>query len=148
MSTLRKILTPTKSDRMLMALLSAELLDAINTPLRTRGATLRLSYLVNGPALRINESDDTRSLWMELNTRTRKCIAWQPFWPPAGRIASDIVDRLAKLDAQLILVSDKPVSGPRIAKLQIHVADSRNICLTLAEARRGSVVSDLHNFEV
>lgn len=148
MSTLRKIVTPIKADKMLMAVLSDTLLECINLPLRVRKAHLRVEYTTHMPTLFMCVPDDAPAPFMWLDTRKRVCYTKTPTFGPAGLIVDDIARRLKQIGASLTMNVDNPRNGARVCKLQAYSKDSRIICLTLADTRRGFTSDNLSNFEV
>lgn len=151
MSKLREIVSPIKADRMLMAVLSDQLLEAISEPLLRRKAYLRVDYSTHVPALYICVPGDEPVLWMTLDTRRRVCYSREPnefVHPTSCSLARSISHNLATLGASLTMNSERAKDQRRVCKLQVYVKESRIICITLCDTARGNVSDNLNHLEL
>lgn len=139
---------PVKADRLLMALVTDDVMDAINIPLRTRRGAFAIDYAGHIPMLYVYAKGFEPQIWMACNTRLRQTNVHRMADPGLELMVVDIVSRLAKLNAKLCFSPCRDKQNRRMVKLQVISGDSRNIAITLATVLRGQQREHIGPFNV
>lgn len=139
---------PMKADRLLMALVTDDVMDAINIPLRARRGTFAIDYSDHIPLLYVYAKGIPPQVWMACNTRARQTNVHKMISPDLGLMVNDMVERLARLNAKLCFSPCRDKQNRRMVKLQVISADSRNIAITLATVLRGHKRAHIGPFNV
>lgn len=133
-------LSPVNADKVVMALSTGDMLDAVNIPLRARRGRLRLDYAtLPYPVLMIScPGIDPEPL---CRLHTRGTVPWTETLIPRNealrRMVADIAERTAKIGAALVLAHAKDRQGRKYVRLQLTHADSRYVALTLHGTWKG-----------
>lgn len=127
-----------KRERLLVAVMAVDIVNVLNTVFRARGLKFILDWTGKAPALYVERPGVEPELFMMADYRTKKYTTLVPRHPELQSALVDLVDRLSKLDAKLVLVTQKDKNQKRWAKLQVHVAGSRGYALNILEVPRGT----------
>lgn len=129
-------------EKLIVALVADDAVNVLNTVFKTRGLTFHLDYTGNTPKLLVSRPGVEPEVFITADARTKK--SW--FHPIINHelhsALVDLLDRLHKIEARLLLVIQKDKQQRKWAKLQLHVAGSRNIALTILDINRGQKISD------
>lgn len=125
-------------ERLLVAVMAIDVVNVLNTVFRTRGLSFTLDWMGKNPVLLVSRPRVDPELFMQACFRTKKYLTLVPRHPDLQSAVVDLVDRLSKLDAKLVLVTQKDRNQKRWAKLQVHVAGSRGYALNVLEVPRGT----------
>ena len=142
-SGLRQSMGAEQADRLLMAIQTDDIIEALNIPLRARRGTFGLDYTGHTPKLYAVCVGCEPEHIASVDTR-RRCAVWaRPKQEPLALMVEDIRRRLAKLSAGLHLIVQRDAQQRRVAKLQVTSSDSRHIAIWLAHVprhqRKGSI---------
>ena len=136
MNALRKSMGPMRADRLVMAIKTDDLIEAINIPLRARRGTFGVDYSGHTPELYAITAGGPMERIAFVDTR-RRCAVWERIeHEPLRLMVEDIHRRLGKLGAELVFIVQQDKQGRYTAKLQIKANDSRHIVLWLAKVPR------------
>lgn len=127
-----------QKDKLIVALTTEDAVAAINLALRVRRATLTLDYPKDqNPRVMLEMPGVEPESIFQYDYRKRCCYVVPPTNRELFFLMLDIQERLEKIGCQLRLGGEKTRSGARRAILQVLVVGSRQIGLTLMDARRG-----------
>lgn len=135
-------LVGTQREKLIVALVAEDALVALNTVFKTRGLTFTLDYTGPNPWLYISRPGVEPELLMAADPRTKHCSIFVPHHPELRSAYVDLIERLASIEARLILVTQKDKQQRKWAKLQLHVVGSRTTALTILDINRGQKISD------
>lgn len=127
-----------KRERLLVAVMAVDIVNALNTVFRARGLKFKLDWTGKAPALYVERPGVEPELFMMADYRTKKYTTLVPRHPELQSALTDLVDRLAKMDAKFVLVTQKDRNQKRWAKLQVHVDGSKGYALNILEVPRGT----------
>lgn len=134
-----------QKDKLIIALLQQDIVDSLNIAMRARGLHLTIDYESDElPKLYVERPDTGREQWMLLNPRTKVCLRYPVIHPDLHASVNDLIERMAKLDGQIVLVADTTKTGKRCAKLQVRIEGAKKFCLTILTCVRGRTVRDNH----
>lgn len=137
-----------RADRLVMAIKTDDLIEAINIPLRARRGTFGVNYEGHTPELWAITGDGQPKRIAFVDTR-RRCAAWGRIeHEPLRLMVEDIHRRLEKLGAELVFIVQQDKQGRRTAKLQIKAKDSRHIVIRLAHVPRKTKKGDIGPFVI
>ena len=134
-----------EKDKLIVALQMDECLNAINTTMRVRGITLRLDYAGADHLARlwVSRPGVEEQGWMVTNPRKKNTFWIYPAHPDLRAFVEDVMERLRKLDATMVIAAEKPYNKKPIAKLQIQFAGAKRIVLTLVDVEKGKSKKDV-----
>lgn len=142
MSRKPALLVGPRREKLLVALVADDAVNILNTVFKARGLTFHLDYTGPMPTLSASRPGVEPETFITADSRTKKSWFHPIANPDLGSALADLLERLAKIEARLLLVIQKDRQGRRWAKLQLHVAGSRGIALTILDINRGRKVSD------
>lgn len=156
---LRKHLVPQKpringmseknEDRMLMFLQVQDQFDAINLPLRVRKAAYRLEYTTHFPTLYLKSANSEPEAVAMMNTQAKRVGRLPVKSEELQIINQDVIDRLNKIDCELLLSYDvDPKTQRKRVKLQLASRNARTVRHTLWWLWKGEVSPWLDEFVV
>lgn len=125
-------------ERLLVAVTAIDVVNALNTVFHARGLKLTLDWTSKAPRLYVERPGVEPELFMMANFQTKRYVTLVPRHPELQSALMDLIDRLAKMDAKFVLVTQKDRSQKRWAKLQVHVSGSRGYALNVLEVPRGT----------
>lgn len=129
-------------ERLLLALVAEDALNILNTVFKTRGLTIHIDYTTNTPKLLVSRPGVEPEVFMTADARTKKTW-YMPIVNEQLQLAlTDLLERLAKIEAHLLFVIQKDKQQRKWAKLQLHVAGSRGTAITILDINRGHKISD------
>lgn len=131
-------------DRLLIALLMHDVTAALNQVMRTRGLKLTLDATHKDHQVRlfVSRPGVEPQGWMVANSRTKVCAMVVPPHPELASAVVDIIERLAKFEARLILLCHKPPGKKITGKLQVQFSGARLYVLTIADVVAGKIVHE------
>lgn len=129
-------------EKLLVALVADDAVNVLNTVFKARGLTFHLDYTGHSPKLSVSRPGVDSEIFLSADARTKKSWFHPISNPQLHSALTDLMGRLGKLQASLLLVVQKDRQGKRWAKLQLHVAGSRGIALTILDINRGQKISD------
>lgn len=149
MTALRKSMGPVQADRLLMALSTYDLIEAVNVPLRVRRGFFAIDYMGHTPTLYVICAGCEPERLAFIDTR-RRCTVWDsPKQQALGLMVDDVFRRLESMGASLAFIVQTERGTQRsVAKLQITSADSRNIAMWLAKVPRKTRQSGIGPFVI
>ena len=127
-----------KRERLLVAVMAVDIVNVLNTVFKTRGLEMTLDWTNKAPQLYVARPGVEPELFMMANFQTKRYVTLVPRHPELQSALADLVDRLAKMDAKFVLVTQKDRTQKRWAKLQVHVDGSRGYALNIFEVPRGT----------
>lgn len=133
-------LSPINADKMLMAVATDEMLDAINIPLRTRKGRFVLDYVGQPfPVLLQCAPGISAEPICRIHTRgpAPRTEMLVPRDSQLQLIVTDMAERLAKVPASLVIAHSKDRQGRKYARLQVIHGESRYVALTLHGTWKG-----------
>lgn len=125
-----------KREQLLVALVTTDIVNALNTVFKARGLSFTLDWTGTNPQLTVERPGVEPELFMQADYRTKKYFTLVPRHPDLQSALVDLQDRLAKLEAKLVLVTQRTKDQKRWAKLQVHVVGSRGYALNILETPR------------
>ena len=131
-------------DKLIVALQMDEAVAAVNQALRVRGITLHIDFTNKDHQARlwVSRPGVEKQGWMITNPRSRKTYFIHPQHPDLRAFTMDIMERMANMEATLVLASENRFNKKPIAKLQIQFTGSRRIVLTLVDVEKGKAKID------
>lgn len=134
-------------DKLILSLLVHDITAAINLAMRVRKVSFKLDYTDVIPKLKVvSPLADTVEVYMWTDPR-KKITHMRTMTDDAlAAFQRDIESRLAKMEAHLMFVAEKPHNKKPVCKLQVHVRGVRQIVLTIAETTRDHVIEEF-NFQ-
>lgn len=127
-----------QADLLLMYLVQEDLIPPINTALKARRGSFIVDYTTHSPELKLKMPGVDAERWMWADTRRHMTYITRPKNPNLRLLAQDLIERLEKHEANLMLGVVKNKHNQKIAKLQIFVKGSRKIALTLLDTPKGT----------
>lgn len=135
-------------DKLIVGLTMGDAVAAINLALRVRKAAFIIRF----------DEDFLARCYLEMpgvkpegvfvvNPRTKVCYGSAPKHPDIEALVGDLHERLAKLEAGIILTAEKPPNAKPEAKLQLRVGGARQVALTLMDCKKGFSKRD-HQFKL
>lgn len=147
MATLRG-LSAFDEAKLIMALSVDAQMEALNTPLKVRKASLQLDYTTHTPCLRIKTPNTSSEIIATLDTRTKRVYPFIARELDNRKCNEHLQERLEKIDANLALVQDLcPKTKKRRCKLQLADKYARGIRHTLWWVYRGELGPLMDYFE-
>lgn len=132
-------------EKLLVALVADDAVNILNTVFKARGLIFHLDYTDHSPKLLVSRPGVDPEVFISADARSKKSWFHPVKNPDLQSALIDLMERLNKIEARLLLVIQKDKQGKRWAKLQLHVAGSRGIALTILDINRGQKISD-HEF--
>ncbi|MBB3802039.1 hypothetical protein FHR47_002287 [Xanthomonas arboricola] len=148
MSTdLRKAMGPINADRLLMAVSTDDLIQAVNIPLRARHGQFAIDFTGVRPVMFLHAQGCEPEQVAFVDTRKRCAVWWRPKQEQLALMLEDITRRLAAHGAALAFITQRDKQQRVTAKLQIVSHDSRHIALWLAKVPRKTRQGAIGPFE-
>ncbi|ASL01779.1 hypothetical protein [Xanthomonas citri] len=145
---LRKAMGAMKADRLLMAVSTDDLIQAINIPLRARHGHFAIDFTGARPEMFLHAEGHEPERVAFVDTRRRCAVWWRPRQEQLALMFEDITRRLAAQGAALAFITQRDKQQRVTAKLQIVSHDSRHIALWLAKVPRKTRQAGIGPFQI
>lgn len=137
----------TKDARLLLSLLTPELIEEWNKVIRARRAYFKLDYTTHYPVLLIGSANSEKmEPWMTMDTRTGKVTYLPMIQDDLKLVTRDIMERFLKRECIVAIGYRKNSQKQKFATLHVVANGSGQVRTVLLSVKKGQVTQPFGQF--